>query len=473
MPVGRCRAGEPLTHCTKASNAWGTPLFLGVDQQGGKGCQAGNDASIYITCKGGSTSNHKQVSCNQAPPAQKCEYLGSEVNISKQSGTFKAGTNWYLKGKDKGFRIGGDFFKQGIYAHAPSDADFNLDGKYKTLSICGGIEDGDGNCGDGVVMRVSLDGKPRWQAIKYSSEKVTCTKLDVQGVKTLSLHMNDRTGSRGCDESCWVNPVVCKVAGAGTCGALFDRKPVEKQTALTKVYVGSNQWYTDYPSRGDSDSITSRFFMGGSGSLLCDAGSQDQFIKTKGYASETGEVRFEFVVEPAYWTHPNHWLLAGFASETQYQKDKNTFSSKKAQGGAGTIYSVGSEHIGFYQNKGNLQTFDGTNMQGKQRAWKFGEFTGKDMGGITPYDHRKFIFSRGKDNHLRIQTQEIKATGHWHGSYPNARDAYDAQSKKHGSYKRITDNLRLKTITRGGFSDGPAFVKPQVSHFSAGYVPPL
>ena len=47
MPVGQCKAGEPLDKCTRAGNAWGDFCW-----RNGQQCKAGYRVGVTVTCTG-------------------------------------------------------------------------------------------------------------------------------------------------------------------------------------------------------------------------------------------------------------------------------------------------------------------------------------------------------------------------------------------------------------------------------------
>lgn len=99
------------------------------------------------------------------------------------------------------------------------------------------------------------------------------------------------------------------------------------------------------------------------------------------------------------------------------------------------------DHIGGYQQGTAYKTFDGINMPGKnKRAWKFGEFTGKTVtlsqadtkpAQLDVKKRKKFIYTRGKDNLLRIQMSEQTANCVWWGSHPPASQRHDIAQGLH------------------------------------------
>ena len=80
MPVGRCRPGELLTHCTRGGNAWGN-----LHYQGGW-CKRGKRIGVAVMCRGGqptakdSTDDGHYYLSEPATPCPSAAQVGSRVH---------------------------------------------------------------------------------------------------------------------------------------------------------------------------------------------------------------------------------------------------------------------------------------------------------------------------------------------------------------------------------------------------------
>lgn len=108
--------------------------------------------------------------------------------------------------EDVFLRIGGKFFESGLYAHAPSVYRFDLAGKWKTLDIGYGLQDGH----DGPVrFRILGDDRELFQSEVVSDHRERRETLSVKDVQTLQLEVlpaSDRgnSGTWGV----WTGPTV-------------------------------------------------------------------------------------------------------------------------------------------------------------------------------------------------------------------------------------------------------------------------
>ena len=138
------------------------------------------------------------------PPLPPVSYIGSDVPASSATvgwDTYTVNGNWY----GSGFSIGGSHYEKGIYAHANSDVRFPLYGHYYVFHACVGLDDGDGNCGDGADFTVEADGVTVAGPIaKSSGQSASCFTANVTGVQELVLRATPR-GSIACDEAEWVD----------------------------------------------------------------------------------------------------------------------------------------------------------------------------------------------------------------------------------------------------------------------------
>lgn len=138
------------------------------------------------------------------PPLPPLAYIGSDVVASSTTvgwGTYAIDENWY----GSGFSIGGVHHEKGIYAHADSNVHFPLHGHYSTFHACVGLDDGDGNCGNGADFTVEADEVTVAGPFpKNSGESASCFTVNVTGKLDLALVATSR-GSIACDEAEWVD----------------------------------------------------------------------------------------------------------------------------------------------------------------------------------------------------------------------------------------------------------------------------
>jgi hypothetical protein len=133
-------------------------------------------------------------------------YLGSGIPASSSMvghGVYQVDSNWY----GAGFNIGGVHYTKGIYAHAPSQVIFPLNNAYTKLTGCVGLDDADGNCGDGSQVSVYAGDALLWTSYVGHQSVVCMPPLNVSGVVLLRLGA-DALGTKNCDEVEWVNMLV-------------------------------------------------------------------------------------------------------------------------------------------------------------------------------------------------------------------------------------------------------------------------
>ena len=101
--------------------------------------------------------------------------------------------------------VDGKFFKSGLYAHAPSVYEVDLDGKWKTLEIGFGLQDG--HAGE-VRFVINGDGKELYRSEVVSDRKFRRQSVRVLGVKTLELSVEHTDAGNGGCWGIWVDPIV-------------------------------------------------------------------------------------------------------------------------------------------------------------------------------------------------------------------------------------------------------------------------
>ena len=107
-------------------------------------------------------------------------------------GEFWTNRNWY----QRGFTIAGRRYEHGVFAHAPSRVLYALDRKYASFSACVGLDDGNGDCGDGADFSVLVDGQKVWhQDGVRGGQQARCFEVNVRGVSHLQLLVGGRANA--------------------------------------------------------------------------------------------------------------------------------------------------------------------------------------------------------------------------------------------------------------------------------------
>jgi hypothetical protein len=99
--------------------------------------------------------------------------------------------------------LGGRYFAEGLYAHAPSRYVFHLDGAWKRFKSYAGLQPG----GDGTVQFVvKADGRELLRTRTLRKTQSMRVDLDIAGCKILELIAEDAgDGNRG-DWAVWADP---------------------------------------------------------------------------------------------------------------------------------------------------------------------------------------------------------------------------------------------------------------------------
>jgi|GEM_PF-6248707 len=100
----------------------------------------------------------------------------------------------------------GIFFPNGLFAHAPSELVYDLDGAYTQFHAVINLKEMP--CGNGAQFAIALDGREvfRSDVLRPESEPVEVS-LDVSGTKRLILRTDD-LGSNECDTTIWGDPYI-------------------------------------------------------------------------------------------------------------------------------------------------------------------------------------------------------------------------------------------------------------------------
>lgn len=102
--------------------------------------------------------------------------------------------------------VGGEFFGPGFFAHAPSSYRFDLGGKWQTLNVGYGLQDGH----DGPVRFFVLgDGRELFRSDVVRDHQARYEAVDVAGVAILELRVDSAAndGNSGA-WAVWLNPIV-------------------------------------------------------------------------------------------------------------------------------------------------------------------------------------------------------------------------------------------------------------------------
>lgn len=99
--------------------------------------------------------------------------------------------------------VGGTFFDSGMYAHAPARHALQLDGQWKRLTTKYGLQDGhDGS----VRFVIKGDGKELFRSPVVRDRTVREQTVELTGVKTLELLVEDAGDGTRADWGVWLNP---------------------------------------------------------------------------------------------------------------------------------------------------------------------------------------------------------------------------------------------------------------------------
>ncbi|MBI2805455.1 MAG: NPCBM/NEW2 domain-containing protein [Planctomycetes bacterium] len=99
--------------------------------------------------------------------------------------------------------VAGQRFARGLYAHAPSRYEWTLGRRWKRLQGKAGLQDG--NAGS-VVFAVKADGKVIWRSDLVTKPQLVPFDLDVNGVQTLELAVEDGGNGNTSDWGVWLDP---------------------------------------------------------------------------------------------------------------------------------------------------------------------------------------------------------------------------------------------------------------------------
>lgn len=103
---------------------------------------------------------------------------------------------------------GGRIFRHGFFAHAPSTLTWNLTGeKWTRFSGSAGLPDGrDGSVG----FTIEGDGKVLWKSGLILEGKSESFRIDLRGVRSLTLRADDGGDGRSTDWALWLEPTLIR-----------------------------------------------------------------------------------------------------------------------------------------------------------------------------------------------------------------------------------------------------------------------
>ncbi|EMI46716.1 Glycosyl hydrolase family 98 putative carbohydrate binding module [Rhodopirellula sp. SWK7] len=105
--------------------------------------------------------------------------------------------------------IGGQYYAEGIYAHAPSSHVYRIDRQWNRLSGNFGMQNG--HYGK-VDFQIVGDGQLIWSSRGVGAGQGGSFDLDVSDVKTLSLMVTDGGNGGGGDWGVWVEPLLSRTS---------------------------------------------------------------------------------------------------------------------------------------------------------------------------------------------------------------------------------------------------------------------
>jgi hypothetical protein len=100
---------------------------------------------------------------------------------------------------------GGQIFRHGYFAHAPSELVWELGGAWKRLGGRAGLPDGRGGS---VRFTIEGDGRELWQSDLLRGGSSVAYDIDLEGVQTLLLRADDGGDGRTADWAQWLEPVL-------------------------------------------------------------------------------------------------------------------------------------------------------------------------------------------------------------------------------------------------------------------------
>lgn len=188
---------QPLVEAVNAGNETKVQAIL-------KSPELKNDSRISeIAARFASASRRKP---GDVPPGDGKVYL-SDISASEEKTGYGPPLRDRLPAPSGLLASGGRVFAHGFYAHAPARHVWLLDGKCKDLTGSAGLADGN----DGSVKFViEGDGKILWQSPVLKSGAVPSFKVNLTGIKQLTLRTEDGGDGNRSDWALWLEPVLSR-----------------------------------------------------------------------------------------------------------------------------------------------------------------------------------------------------------------------------------------------------------------------
>lgn len=102
--------------------------------------------------------------------------------------------------------IGGRRFEKGVGTHAASSFRLDLEGQGETFTAWVGVDDEVGDRAGSVEFHLLGDGKPLWQSgVLFGREAAKEVKVDLRGIKTLVLSVDDGGDGINYDHADWAD----------------------------------------------------------------------------------------------------------------------------------------------------------------------------------------------------------------------------------------------------------------------------
>jgi hypothetical protein len=100
----------------------------------------------------------------------------------------------------------GSLFATGFFAHSPSRYVFDLGGKWKRLRGQGGLQTAMQSYAAGVVFSIKADGTERYRSPVVRGSKMVNYEVDLTGVQTLELMVDQTSAGNACNWALWLDP---------------------------------------------------------------------------------------------------------------------------------------------------------------------------------------------------------------------------------------------------------------------------
>jgi WD40 repeat protein len=112
--------------------------------------------------------------------------------------------------KGKPITAHGVTYAHGLFAHAPAQINYSLNGEYLSISGTVLMHDGITNCGDAKFSVLADDREVFASPVMTYKMEPVAFEADLTGVQVLTLKVDD-LGSVDCDWSVWGDPVLAKI----------------------------------------------------------------------------------------------------------------------------------------------------------------------------------------------------------------------------------------------------------------------